>query len=258
MDREGAEIFSQQENVILESESEVNNEEKTDTDDVAEVAAEAQNIEENIEAESEDEEAIQDTGADGDEIIKRLNGIEESIANLCESIEEHGRRDADTLVKYGSALGELKTSLAANQRHEDMIYAELQKAKSDERFTIIRPFLEFMVERHKDSSVTYKRYEADQADMEKRYTQEGYKLIIDEIKFQLALYEGELRRQGVEIRNYEHESEYDVRYHWFNGQVVITEDEDKVGKIAQVDSMCYVYDNEKVLSRAKVRLYKAE
>lgn len=204
----------------------------------------------------EEKEKNVNVSADLSEITAKLASMEECIEKLCTSIDERDKKDAAVLQNYKISLDNLRVSLATNQRNEDKIYKELEIAKKDERFSTIRPFLEFIVERHFELVKSLKEYEQDKDDVVSKYTQEGYDEIVDMIQFQIELYENELIRQGIDIRCYESGTDFDVIYQT-PGKVVMTKEKEKVGKVAMVDSCCYIY-NEKVLRKARVRLYKEE
>lgn len=97
---------------------------------------------------SEEKEENVNVSVNLSEITAKIASMEECIEKLCTSIDERNRKDAAVLQNYRTSLDNLRISLAANQRNEDKIYKELEIAKKDERFLIIRPFLEFIVERH--------------------------------------------------------------------------------------------------------------
>lgn len=205
---------------------------------------------------SEEKEENVNVSVNLSEITAKIASMEECIEKLCTSIDERNRKDAAVLQNYRTSLDNLRISLAANQRNEDKIYKELEIAKKDERFLIIRPFLEFIVERHFELVKSLKEYEQDKDDIVSKYTQEGYDEIVDMIQFQIEMYENELIRQGIDIRCYEAETDFDVIYQT-PGKVVMTKEKEKIGKVAKVDSCCYIY-NEKVLRKARVCLYKEE
>ena len=191
-----------------------------------------------------------------DEINCKLVFMEEYISRLSANIAEKEKKDEEVLRNYKASLDSLKVSLAANQRNEEKIYKELEATRKDEKFSTIRPFLEFIIERHLYLVKSLKEYGNDKEDIVSKYSQEGYDEIVNLLQFQIELYENELERQGIDIRNYEAGTDFDVIYQT-PGKVVMTREKDKVGKVAQVDSGCYIY-NDKVLRKAKVRLYKEE
>lgn len=191
-----------------------------------------------------------------DEINCKLVSLEECISRLSENMAEKEKKDEEVLRNYKTSLDSLKVSLAANQRNEEKIYKELEASRKNEKFATIRPFLEFIIERHLDLVKSLKEYENDKEDIVGKYSQEGYDEIVDLLQFQIELYENELARQGIDVRNYEAGTDFDVIYQT-PGKVAMTREKDKVGKVAQVDSGCYIY-NDKVLRKAKVRLYKEE
>ena len=190
------------------------------------------------------------------ECLQAISALSEKVDKLSQGVEAVKADNADTLKNYKTSLDNLRISLAANQRNEDKIYKELEAARKDEYFTNIRPFLEFIVERHIDLTKSLKDYEKDKEAVVADYTEKGYNEIVDLHTFQIETYENELQKYGVTTFSCSEDSDYDAATQ-MPGKVVLTKEKSLVGKVAQCDMPGYMY-NDKVLRKAKVRLYKEE
>ena len=190
------------------------------------------------------------------ELYERLKSMEEKIDGLQADLRKV-KDNMDSLHGYKEAVEQLKASLLRNQQNEERIYKELDLAKKDERYTIIKPFLEFMVIQHLDLMKSRSQYENDKNSIIDEYGDKAYQEIIELHSFQIDALERQLEVQGVTINNYVEGSAYDASEQMSSKQTIQTDNTDLVGKVAVVETQCYKY-SDKVLRKAKVRLYKLD
>ena len=188
-------------------------------------------------------------------LIEKCTCIEDKISEMSKSIDSM-KGELDGIQKYGEAVALLKTAVTRNQQNEERIYKELDIAKKDERYSMIKPFLEFMVSQHIDLLNSKKQYENDKEAVIDELGEKAYSEIISLHDFQMEAIESQLKIQGILLEEYVPDSEFNATEQMPSKTTVETEDNSKIGKVAYVEHCCYKY-NDKILRKAKVRLYKA-
>jgi len=186
-----------------------------------------------------------------------MNQKVDKVATQLDAVQKR----METLAGYEKAVSTLeravdtlKVSLAANQHNEENLVKELAIYKKDSYFTNIRPFLEFMVGFDIEIKDSKKQYVKDKDDFIANSSEEVYEEIIQLHDYFLGQLENQLEIQGVSIVTYEPETDF-ISGEQMVSRPVFTDDAGKVGKVAAVDSECYMYQD-KVLRKSKVQVYR--
>ena len=186
-----------------------------------------------------------------------LGKLESKILQAQESmtrIEPIVSAIAANMRGYDDAVKQLRISLAANQRNEEVLYNRLDAAKKDEHFTTVRPFLEFMVLQHMDLTRSKQNYEKDQDVIVEESGEEIFREIMNLHENQLVSLENQLSIQGVEIVSYLPGTAYLPLEQNIIG-FTPTENPEEERTVSAAKSFTYKY-NGKVLRKANVTCYK--
>lgn len=183
---------------------------------------------------------------DFSELLAALSDTRSHMETLIAALASVPRLDT-----YETELNILRASVAQNQRNEERLYKDLDAARKDEHFTIIRPFLEFLITMHTEILKFQRQY---QEAREEFNNEELWKEILGLHDYFINMIQHQLNFQGVEIVSYEPDTPFSPVEHAMI-RTAPTSDPGQNAMIASAETFGYRYDG-KILRRARVVVYK--
>lgn len=260
---DGGEISIKSEDVEIEAQSNLNEMPQTGQTETAET----------VQVEAAEERSVSDNCTEnGETLIKNEENIRTIFAEMCAPIIKSVATVAEkisTLEKdmakvitgmneiqgYRDAVSQLKVSLLRNQQNEERIYKDLEIAKKDEKFVLIKPLLESIISIHTELLSSRLQYETDRDVVVQDCGEKAYKEIIGMHEYQMKNIEGILQIHGVELIWYMPDTSFEAMKQTISKKTELTEDVSKKDFIARTEMPCYCY-NDKILRKAKVVMYK--
>ena len=187
-------------------------------------------------------------------IMDSVKEIDAKVSRLENDVEKV-KSGMNEIQGYRDAVTQLKISLKRNQENEERIYKDLEIAKKDERFMMIKPLLDSIVSIHMELLNSKVQYEEDKEAVVREYGEKAYKEIISLHDYQMKNIEGILQNQGVELIWHLPDTPFNSMEQMVSKNTEPTEDASKKDVIVRSETPCYRY-NDKVLRKAKVVMYK--
>ncbi len=188
------------------------------------------------------------------EVTGSINSVNTRLEELASKIAIINAK-VDTITAQDSkTVSALRSSVERNKAHEDNMFEELESYRKDKDYLSKKPYMLSIVGFHQELLKSHKEYVEGRDEIVEDIGEKGYEEVVTQLTFFVDMVESAMKAHLITYEDYEIGSDF-INQEQKMIKTIKTTDEELNGKIAEVISGCYKYDN-RVLKEAVVVGYK--